>query len=564
MIATEVNAPMQDSKAIMSITNSDPEENDCVEIGRPPSLSNTEDTSLRNSSTSISTLNQSSFLGCENELNLEKLKLAPLENKLLLKTAGRNSHYRASWSGGFGGKDAYNFTSQSELTVPTELSDEHRPRRASYIDVSKDSVLFTFSFSQERKGGGNAGQWAEAEGEGETAQREKHCDRNAYDEMVDWELWGQLASDFDALSRHNPEKITQAAWSGVPSVLRGMIWQLFTRCKDQSLEMFYNELLKKDCPFEKWIALDAEAVVGVAMGEEENTINRDSIFNLVKAYVVHDEEIGYAPQLCAIARTLLLNMPEEEAFCLLVCVMQGGLRNFMKIESEELRICMYQLDRLLEEYVPHIYQHLIVQECSSSIFANEWFMTLFSHLLPANILLRVWDVILAEGMVSLFQFAIAFLQMTEGVILGMEREELVTYLRMELLVSEWDAESLLQYARAIHITEKQLKKLEREQKLEVQKTQEYFSRENSRLDRNISNLTRQQVDVAKKLIESKAKMQEVAEQKEELAKQNADLEQQLFAIEEMLVETRVKYAKCEDERETLFQRLASMKKTLDR
>ena len=54
-------------------------------------------------------------------------------------------------------------------------------------------------------------------------------------------------------------------------------------------------------------------------------------------------------------------MPEEQAFCVLVKIMSDyGFRNMFKDGFEVLHLRFYQLDRLLEEYLPDISSRWVV------------------------------------------------------------------------------------------------------------------------------------------------------------------------------------------------------------
>ncbi len=58
---------------------------------------------------------------------------------------------------------------------------------------------------------------------------------------------------------------------------------------------------------------------------------------------------------------LLLQMPEEQAFGVLVKVMhRWGLRDMFKENFEQLQLRLYQLDRLVETNMPDLWQHFQV------------------------------------------------------------------------------------------------------------------------------------------------------------------------------------------------------------
>lgn len=119
-------------------------------------------------------------------------------------------------------------------------------------------------------------------------------------------------------------------------------------------------------------------------------------------------------------------MPDEDAFCLLVQLMDKyGLREHFMQEK------LYQFDALVEDYLPHVARHLKQQEISSTMYASQWFMTIFAHKLPLALVYRVYDVVFAEGGHSIFKFALTLLKKNQRTIIGLDAEHLLDFLKNE-------------------------------------------------------------------------------------------------------------------------------------
>jgi len=72
-------------------------------------------------------------------------------------------------------------------------------------------------------------------------------------------------------------------------------------------------------------------------------------------------------------------MPEEEAFCVLVSLMKSyDLRLHFTPEMPSLQLHLFQFDRLLEHFLPRLSLHLEKLGVKSSMYASQWFMTLFA------------------------------------------------------------------------------------------------------------------------------------------------------------------------------------------
>lgn len=49
------------------------------------------------------------------------------------------------------------------------------------------------------------------------------------------------------------------------------------------------------------------------------------------------------------------------------------------------------------------------------MYSSQWFITVFAHSLPFELVVRVWDVFLSEGYKIIFRIGIALMMEAEGV-----------------------------------------------------------------------------------------------------------------------------------------------------
>lgn len=162
---------------------------------------------------------------------------------------------------------------------------------------------------------------------------------------------------------------------------------------------------------------------------------QDGLFGICKAYALYDEAVGYAQGMNFIAMPLLFNMPEEEAFSLFVTLMNKyGLRDLFAHEMQGLHLHLYQFERLLEEFEPALYCHLRRREVKPQLYATQWFLTLFAYRFPLQLVLRIYDLILSEGLESaILKFGIVLMQKNAEALLGMkDMATLTTFLKERL------------------------------------------------------------------------------------------------------------------------------------
>lgn len=109
-------------------------------------------------------------------------------------------------------------------------------------------------------------------------------------------------------------------------------------------------------------------------------------------------------------------MPEEEAFSLFVTLMNKyRLRDLFVSDMAGLHLHLYQFERLLEEFEPALYCHLRRRDVKPQLYATQWFLTLFAYRFPLQLVLRIYDLILSEGLESaILKFGIVLMQKKIG------------------------------------------------------------------------------------------------------------------------------------------------------
>lgn len=248
---------------------------------------------------------------------------------------------------------------------------------------------------------------------------------------IDWGFWGAVISDYQGFAASNPQRLAKAIEKGIPDALRGMMWQLMAASKDIELENTYLSLLKESSPHEKAITRD----LGRTFPHHEfftdgQGIGQEHLFNVLKAYSLYDPQVGYCQGLPFVVAVLLLNMPDEEAFSLLVRLMHSyDLRGHFLPEMPKLQLRLYQFDRLIEELLPVLHVHFLRQGIKSSMFCSQWFLTLFSYRFPLEIVVRIYDNCLASGIEAIFAFSIVLLEKNEDTLLTLKFDDILAFLK---------------------------------------------------------------------------------------------------------------------------------------
>ncbi|KAH8827997.1 rab-GTPase-TBC domain-containing protein [Flagelloscypha sp. PMI_526] len=258
-------------------------------------------------------------------------------------------------------------------------------------------------------------------------------DENPGAPTINWDFWGEVISDYQKFASGNGDVLAEEITRGIPQSLRGMMWQLMAASKDHELEETYSRLLKETSPHEKAITRDlGRTFPHHDYFTEGQGVGQENLFNVLKAYSLYDPEVGYCQGMHFVVAILLLNMPDEEAFSLLVRLMHVyDLRGHFLPEMPKLQQRLF--DRLIEDLLPVLHIHLLRQGIKSSMFCSQWFLTMFSYRFPLSVVFRIYDNCLASGIEAMFGFSVALLYQNEDQLLSMKFDEILAFLTNNIL-----------------------------------------------------------------------------------------------------------------------------------
>ncbi|CAH0703577.1 unnamed protein product [Spodoptera exigua] len=363
-----------------------------------------------------------------------------------------------------------------------------------------------------------------------------------------WSLWGRIVSNWETEWKRRNQFVRDLVRQGVPHHFRGIVWQLLAGVDTSPEKKLYASYIKAKSACEKVIRRDiARTYPEHDFFKEKDGLGQESLFNVMKAYSLHDREVGYCQGSGFIVGLLLMQMPEEEAFAVLVKIMQQHrMRDMFKPSMAELGLCMFQLENLVQELLPDLHVHFQSQSFNTSLYASSWFLTLFTTTLTLPLACRIMDVFLSEGIEIVFKVALALLTVGKNDLLSLDMESILKYIQKELpSKAEADQDAFMNLAYSIKVNPKKMKKLEKEYTVIKTKEQSDIAvlrclrQENRLLKQRVELLEKESSGLAERLVRGQVDLAEGEEETFALAREvqalrraNVDAQQRLAVAQD--------------------------------
>uniref|UniRef100_A0A8C6R0K0 TBC1 domain family, member 1 n=1 Tax=Nannospalax galili TaxID=1026970 RepID=A0A8C6R0K0_NANGA len=314
------------------------------------------------------------------------------------------------------------------------------------------------------------------------------------------------------------EKMHSAVGQGVPRHHRGEIWKFLAEQfhlkhpfpnKQQPKDVPYKELLKQLTSHQHAILIDLGRTFPThPYFSAQLGAGQLSLYNILKAYSLLDQEVGYCQGLSFVAGILLLHMSEEEAFKMLKFLMfDMGLR---------------------KQYRPDMIILQVLRKTEWDFTRNWSALTLHSYVFL--------DMIFLQGLEVIFKVALSLLGSHKPLILQHENlETIVDFIKntlpnlglvqMEKTISqvfEMDiAKQLQAYEVEYHVLQEEL----------IDSSPLSDNQRIDKLEKTNSSLRKQNLDLLEQLQVANARIQSLEATVEKLLSSESKLKQAVLALE---------------------------------
>jgi hypothetical protein len=194
---------------------------------------------------------------------------------------------------------------------------------------------------------------------------------------------------------------------GIPSELRHKVWPALLQADRKRVgarlcnKRFYAELVEQyevgHSDAKEQIKTDLHRTLTGQNSVINNQQGIETLERVLGAFSVYNSRIGYCQAMNCVAAHLLCNLGEEDAFWLLVSIVQELVPEYYGPKMEGLQAHTTVLERLAERFMPETLAKFNNAGVPMGLIAAHWLLPLFSMTLPPTTLYRMWDVLLLYG-----------------------------------------------------------------------------------------------------------------------------------------------------------------------
>ena len=232
--------------------------------------------------------------------------------------------------------------------------------------------------------------------------------------------WIEMLKSFDEWMDKRFKKVKSRCRKGIPQSMRSRAWMHLSGAVTEKTKKpsYYADCLQnlKNVDVSKYIEDIKKDLHRQFPGHEifMKREGRQMLYNVLRAYAVHNREVGYCQAQGPIAAVLLMHMPEEDAFWMLIQISDVYLKEYFKPGLEKVQIDGQALFYLFKQINPTAHKLLKSQGIDPILYMTEWFMCIYARTLPWCTILRVWDMFFCEGVKVLYRVGLFLMRSAFG------------------------------------------------------------------------------------------------------------------------------------------------------
>eukprot|EP00126_Sphaerothecum_destruens_P007804 Sdes_comp19997_c0_seq1m12631 len=184
------------------------------------------------------------------------------------------------------------------------------------------------------------------------------------------------------------------------------------------------------------------------------------LFHILTVYAIYNSQNGYCQGMSYLCAMLIITMTEtmdiqeeEQIFWGLVSVIdrEKYFRGYFDKNLSRIHKHAAIFEKLLEKKLPQLGIHLKRNQVAPLMYVTQWLMRLFTSLPRWDTVLYLWDILLTEGVESIFLISISIMAIAEKDLLELEGLGLIVSYLQNLPKEKFDCAEFKKTLMTIHI-----------------------------------------------------------------------------------------------------------------
>ncbi|CCH43546.1 TBC1 domain protein [Wickerhamomyces ciferrii] len=246
-------------------------------------------------------------------------------------------------------------------------------------------------------------------------------------------FWWFLINNFSNCISTLPNYTRFMITNGIPASLRDRIWGVLTFSNDSQgtvdeyLLNLYESLNKDISPDIRIITKDVERTYPfLSIFQKSET--KLKISKILNAFSIYDSDMGYCQGLQFIVSPIFFHFENDfKTFNSLIKFFEiNKLRYLYDSKMSGLQKWFNQFEKILSLELPSLYKHFIELGIDLKIFLSQWFLSFYSITIPFQFLIRVFDIMMFEGVKpTLLRIGICILSKNLNLLMQINDSELI-------------------------------------------------------------------------------------------------------------------------------------------
>ncbi|CAD6893623.1 unnamed protein product [Tilletia laevis] len=284
--------------------------------------------------------------------------------------------------------------------------------------------------------------------------------------------WDAILREGDLVAAKKSRKVKKMCQAGIPASMRAPVWLFLSNSAIRRRPGLFEQLCKtsqekksrkgNETVFEQ-IEKDVERCYPdhrLFIGKE--SAGRKDLEAILKAYALYNPTVGYTQGMGMVVGLFLMYMPAEDAFWLLCALLRDvHMEGYYTDTMKQLHVDGLVFGQVLQSMDPEVHARLTKWGIEPINYVPNWFLPMFSKILPSQTMMRVWDTFFFEGPIWIVQVSLAIIRIIREPLMACKDYDAAITLLLHPPPEALTPDNVLGCALSVKLKDGEVRKLQR-------------------------------------------------------------------------------------------------------